>query len=117
MRRQSGLSLSGLLFICALLIAVALLGFKLFPAYAEYMSVQKALTEIGRSPESKGSVKDIEAAFDRRATIDNIRAVAAKDLEIAKQGDGVVISANWSVRVPLVYNVSACMDFEARSDK
>ena len=45
MRRQQGLTLSGLLLICALLIVLALLAFKLFPAYAEYLTVKKALDE------------------------------------------------------------------------
>ena len=115
MKRQRGLSLTGLLLISALLIVLALLGFKLFPAYAEYMTVKKALTEIAHNPEYRGSTREIQATFERRVTIDNIRAVSSRDLEIAKQGDGVAISANWSVKVPLFYNLSACMDFEARS--
>ena len=113
MTRQKGISLSGLLVACVVLIAVALLGFKLFPAYAEYLTVKKAIEEIVRNPEYASSVREIQAAFDRRATIDNIRAVSSKDLDISKQGDSVAVSANWSVKVPLFYNLSACMDFEA----
>jgi hypothetical protein len=116
MKRQQGLSLTGLLLISALLIVVALLGFKLFPAYAEYLTVKKALNDIVRNPEYRGSTREIQAAFERRVTIDNIRAVSSRDLEIAKQGDGVSISASWSVKVPLIYNLSACMDFEARGE-
>jgi hypothetical protein len=116
MKRQRGLTLSGLLLICALLIVLALLGFKLFPAYAEYMTVKKALNEIVRNPEYRSSTREIQAAFERRVTIDNIRAVGSKDLEIAKEGDSVSVSANWSVKVPLFYNLSACMDFEARGE-
>jgi hypothetical protein len=116
MKRQRGLTLSGLLLICALLIVLALLGFKLFPAYAEYMTVKKALNEIVRNPEYRSSTREIQAAFERRVTIDNIRAVGSKDLEIAKEGDNVSVSANWSVKVPLFYNLSACMDFEARGE-
>jgi len=110
------MSLSGLLVICVLLIAFTLLGFKLFPAYAEFLTVQKAVTEIVRNPEYRSSTKEIQAAFDRRATIDNIRAVGGKDLDISKEGDRVTVTASWSVKVPLFYNVSACMDFEARSE-
>jgi hypothetical protein len=116
MRRQKGLSLSGLLFACALVIVLALLAFKLFPAYAEYLTVQKALNEIVRNPEYRSSTREIQAAFERRVTIDNIKAVNSRDLEIAKQGDSVSVSASWSVKVPLVYNLSACMDFEARGE-
>ena len=116
MRRQRGLTLSGLLLICALVIVVALLGFKLFPAYAEYLTVKNALNEIVRNPEYRSSTREIQAAFERRVTIDNIRAVNSRDLEIDKQGDNVSISASWSVKVPLIYNLNACMDFEAQSE-
>ncbi|MCC7080183.1 MAG: DUF4845 domain-containing protein [Burkholderiales bacterium] len=116
MSRQKGLSLSGLLFLCALLIVVAMLGFKLFPAYAEYLTVKKALNDIVHNPEYRSSVKEIQAAFERRVTIDNIKAVGSKDLDIAKQGENVSVSAAWSVKVPLFYNLSACMDFEARGE-
>jgi hypothetical protein len=110
------LTLSGLLLICALLIVLALLAFKLFPAYAEYLTVKKALDEIVRNPEYRSSTREIQAAFERRATIDNIRAVSSRDLEIDREGDNVSVSASWSVKVPLIYNLSACMDFEAQSE-
>lgn len=116
MVRQRGLSLTGLVVSCVLLIGVAMLGFKLFPSYTEYMKVKKAVTEIARSPEARGSPKEAQAAFARRAAIDSISAVRAQDLDISKQGDQLVISASWSTRVPLFYNLSACLDFEARSD-
>lgn len=117
MRGQRGLSLTGLLLICAGLVVVALLGFKLFPSYGEYLSVRKALQEIARNPESRNNPREVQAAFSRRAAIDNIKAVTANDLEIGKQGDQVVIAASWSVKVPLLYNISACLDFEAKSSE
>lgn len=115
MNRQKGMSLSGLLLICAVLVAVVLLGFKLFPAYTEYFKVKSAIAEISKSPEYKGSTKDLQAAFDRRATIDSISVISARDLEFAKGPDGYGISASWAVKVPLFSNISACMDFEVSS--
>ena len=116
MKRERGVTLSGLLVVCIVLIAVAITGFKLFPAYAEYLKVKKAISEIARNPESRSTVGEARAAFDRRSAIDSISAVSGKDLEVTKQANGVAIGANWSVKVPLFYNVSACMDFEARSE-
>jgi len=116
MKRQLGISLTGLLLICVVIIAVALLGFKLFPAYAEYLTVKKTITDISRNPEYKASPKEIQAAFDRAVAIDNIKAVGGKDLDISKDGDRFRVSASWSVKVPLFYNISACMDFEAKGE-
>ncbi len=115
MNRQKGMSLTGLLLICAAVIAVALLGFKLFPAYAEYFKVKSAVAEITKSPEYKGSTKELQAAFDRRAAIDSISAIGARDLEFTKGPDGYAVSASWAVKVPLFSNISACMDFEVGS--
>lgn len=115
MNRQKGVSLSGLLVISVLLIAVVLIGFKLFPAYAEYFKVRNAIAEMSRSPELKGSTRELQAAFDRRAAIDSISVITSKDLEFTKGADGYAVTAAWSVKVPLFSNISACMDFEARS--
>jgi len=114
MKRQQGVSLSGLLIVSVVLVAVAIMGFKLFPSYADYLKVKKALTDIAHNPEYKGSIPEIRAAFGRRAAIDDFKNV--QDIDITKEGNSVVISANWSVKVPLFYNISACMDFEARSE-
>lgn len=115
MNRQKGVSLSGLLVICALLIAVVLIGFKLFPAYTEFFKVRNAITEMSRSPEVRGSTKELQAAFDRRAAIDSISVITSRDLEFTKGADGYTVSAAWSVKIPLFSNISACLDFEARS--
>jgi len=115
MKRQQGVTLSGLLIVAIVLIAVAIIGFKLFPAYNQYLKVKKAVTDIAKNPEySKGSIPEIKMAFGRRATIDDITAV--RDIDITRQGDRAIISASWTVKVPLFYNVSACMDFDARSE-
>jgi hypothetical protein len=109
------MSLSGLLLICAAAITVALLGFKLFPAYTEYFKVKNAITEIAKNPDYKGSTKELQGAFDRRATIDSINVIGSRDLEFTKGPDGYAVSASWAVKVPLFSNISACMDFEASS--
>ena len=41
--RQRGLSMLGFLFVAAVVIVVALVGFRMVPAYIEFYSVQKAL--------------------------------------------------------------------------
>ena len=118
MRKQRGVSLGGLLVVSALLIVVALVGFKLLPSYIEYFTVQRIVRDISHAPDMRGaSVADVQRAFDRRAQIDNVNAVKGTDLEIEKQGDRFEITATYSVRVPLFANVSACLDFEAASGK
>jgi len=114
MKQQRGLSLIGLIIISAVLVFVAVIGFKLLPAYIEYLSVSRAVTDLARGMEVRGgSVRDVMNAFDRRATIDSITSIQGSDLEVTKQGDGFAIVASYSVRIPLLGNVNACIDFEA----
>jgi hypothetical protein len=116
MDKQRGLSLIGLLITSAVIVFFALVGFKLLPAYIEYYTVQRIVTDIAHSPEVRGgSVHDVQAAFARRAVIDNVTSLTSNDLEINKTGDGFEIAASWSKRVPLFGNINACMDFEVKN--
>jgi hypothetical protein len=116
MNKQRGLSLLGLLITSAVVVFFALVGFKLLPSYIEYWTVQRIVTDIGRSPELRGAnIVSVQNAFDRRATIDNVTSVKGRDLEVSKVGDGFEIAANWSSRVPLFGNINACLDFEAKN--
>jgi len=115
MNKQSGVSLSGFLMIAVIVVAVLIIGFKLFPAYTEYLAIQKAITEIAKNPEERSTMRGIREAYERRSAIEDFKSVRGTDLEIDRPGDQVTITAHWSVKVPLFYNVSACMDFNASS--
>jgi hypothetical protein len=118
MKKQQGLTLSGFLLWAVLLIVILLLGFKVGPAYVENYIIQKQLRAIAADPGMQsGERSQIESAFARRASIENITAVEPRDLEITKQGDGIVISAQYTTRVPLFGNASACLDFYPSSAK
>ena len=46
-----------------------------------------------------------------------VQSVAPNDLEITKDGGEVVVSAAWSVKVPVIANFSACLDFAVSTAK
>jgi uncharacterized protein DUF4845 len=116
MRKQRGLSLIGLLITSAVIVFFCLVGFKLLPSYIEYWTIQRIVSDLGRSAELRGtSIVSVQNAFDRRATIDSVTSVRGKDLEVNKVGDGFEIAANWSTRVPLFGNINACLDFEVKN--
>jgi hypothetical protein len=56
-------------------------------------------------------------AFDKRSQIDDITAIRGKDLDIAKNGGSVTISAAYEKKVPLFANISVVIDFEAASSR
>ncbi|MGH8693001.1 MAG: DUF4845 domain-containing protein [Burkholderiales bacterium] len=118
MKHQRGVTFVGMIFIAALIILGAIIALKLVPAYIEYATVVQHLREIARSPDARGgSPREIRTLFSKRAQIDNLRAVAADDIEVTRDGNSVVLSASYQTKVKLFGNLSACIDFEARSSK
>ena len=117
MRKQSGLSLVNLIIGLAVVGFVAVMGMKLIPSYMEYFKVKKMFAAMEQGGALKGTVKEIRYDFDKRNAIEDIRSIHSDDLEITKEGGEAVLSATWSVKVPLVSNISACLDFTVTTAK
>ncbi|MEO7743555.1 MAG: DUF4845 domain-containing protein [Usitatibacter sp.] len=113
MRKQRGITLMGTIITLSILGFVGIMAAKLMPAYLEYGSVKKILKTLEQAGETKGTVRDIRRGFDRLNAIEDVKNVKSEDLEITKQGQDAIVSVSWSVRVPMVSNVSACLDFSA----
>jgi hypothetical protein len=116
-RKQSGVSLSGLLGAAVVLAMLALLGMKVGPEFMEYFQIVKAVKKITHEPGEKNSVAEVRKAFERHATVDNIRAISADDLEISKDGGALVITFAYERRVPLFANVSLLFDFQGSNQE
>lgn len=116
--RQRGATALGLLCI------VAVLGFglygviRLFPAYMEYMSVVRALEQTAK--ESAGNPTTPQAlrtSLIRRWTVEDIKSVEPKDIEIRKAPNGGHTMRAWyRAEVPFVANVSLAADFDKTVD-
>jgi hypothetical protein len=115
--KQLGFELKSAIFWMAILGFLAIMGAKLMPSYIEYFTVKKMLRAMEEQGDLKGTVRDIRVAFDKRNAIEDVKNVKPDDLEITKEGGEAVVTANWSVRVPLVHNISACLDFTATTAK
>ncbi len=112
--KQTGVSLSGLIVVFAILIVIALFGFKVGPAVSEYLTAKKIVTAIAQEKRS-GSVAEIRKAWDTRTMIDEVKVISANDLEITKDGGDVVISFAYKKEVPLFSNIGLYIDFAASS--
>lgn len=119
MRSQKGVTLSGFMMWAVVVVIALLLGFRLGPPYMEYQGIQKLIKSLAEDPGMRvGDYrKAIAGNFGLRAGIDNITAIGPRDLVINKEGEKVVITSDYVVRVPLVGNINACIDFSASSEK
>lgn len=116
MQAQRGITVTGFLVFAVIAIAALLLGFKIGPAYMEYYTIQKIFRVMAAEPSLKAASRgEINSAFNARAGVDNVKAISYSDIQVDKDGSGIVLSAEYSVRVPLFHNLSACMEFRPTS--
>jgi Tfp pilus assembly protein FimT len=118
MKRQRGVSLSGLMMGIALLIPVALLGMKVTPSVIEYYKILKAVKSVGNDSSLQGAgVAAVRKAFEKHAEIDNFKTITAQDIEVTKDGGQLVVFFAYQDKIPLFANVSLVMDYEGSSQK
>ena len=115
LEKSRGLTLMGLIMVLFVLIALALFGMRLLPAYIEYGTAKKAINAIARDGTGASTPQEVRRNFDARAQIDNIESLKGSDLEIRREGGGMVIGFAYRKEVPLVSNVGLYIDFAASS--
>lgn len=114
--RQRGFSFSGFIMIAFLLVFVALLGMKLIPAYVHNAQIASIFKAIATDSAMQGaSIKDIKEAYNKRASINTITDLSAEDIDISKNGGSLTLSATYSVKIPLVGNITLLLDFNPSS--
>ena len=114
-KKGRGLTLMGLIMVLFILVVLLLFGMKLIPAYIEYGTAKKAIEAIARDGTGASTPQEVRRQFDARAVIDNVEVVKGSDLEIRKEGGGMVIAFAYRKEVPLVANVGLYIDFAANS--
>lgn len=110
---ERGVSLTGLIAVLVVLGVLAVLAMKLVPAYLEYSAVKDAIV---RAKETGGSPREMQAAFDRTASVNDVTALRGRDLVITREGGEPEISFAYEKRVPLAGNVSIVIDFAGTTD-
>lgn len=111
---QRGATFWSLMFFLALLGFVMFLGFRLVPPYADDFKVKAAMDSLAKQPDigslSKAAMAD---SLRKRFDIDSITGIdPGKYLVIEQRPRTRVIRFDYQVVVPLMFNVSALLEFE-----
>jgi hypothetical protein len=109
---QRGVSIMGLITALFIFVVVALFAMKLVPSFLEFRTAKTAIELIARSSQNAA---DVRRAWDARAAIDNITSINAKDLDISKDGNQMVIAFAYRKEVPLFGPVGLYIDYAADS--
>lgn len=108
---QKGISFIGLIFVGGMLAIFGLIGAQVLPTAVEFQAVQKAAQKASDGQ----SVAEIRSNFDKIATIDDIKSITGKDLEVTKEGDKVVVSYSYQREIHLAGPAFLTMKYAGRS--
>jgi hypothetical protein len=116
-QHQRGATFLGMVVIIAILGLGLYAGIRLTPVYFEYMAVVRALEQTAKDHQDGAtSPNELRTALDRRWTIEDIRSIQPKDIEIKKSGQGYSMRAWYRAEAPFVANVSLVVDFDKTVD-
>lgn len=113
LQHQRGVSLSGLIFMLAILGLLAIFAMKLIPSLLEYKSAKDA---IKSAKATNGTPQEIRTSFTRNANMNEVKAVTAQDLIITKDGGQTEIAFAYQKDIPLFTNVKLVIDFSATTN-
>lgn len=111
--KQRGVSLSGLIFIVAILGVIAVFGMRTVPSYLEYKAIKNSIVA---AKASGGSVQEMRTSFDKNADVAYITSLAGRDLVFSRDSGQLEISFAYEKRLPLAGNVSLVIDYSGTTD-
>lgn len=109
--RQRGITFFGLLFNAAVLAVLGLVGVQAVPTYIEYIAIGKAVDKArtGQTPD------EIRSIFDKVASVDDIKSIAGKNLEIFKESEKVVVAFEYQREIHLAGPAYLTLKYAGRS--
>lgn len=108
--RQRGATFLGMVIIVAI-VGLGLYGvIRVVPLYLEYTAIVRAMEQTAK--EGASSPQEIRTALDRRWTIEDIKSINPKDIEIKRQGNGYSMRAWYRAEAPFISNISLVVDFD-----
>jgi hypothetical protein len=111
---QRGISVTGLIFILAIVGFFGIMAAKIFPSVLEYKAIKNSI-EVAKA--TNGTVREIQLSFDKNADINAIDAITGKDLIISKESGVTEVSFSYEKRIPLVANATLLIAYSGTTDK
>ena len=107
--RQRGATFIGMVVIAAIIGFGLYGGIRLLPLYFEYMAVVRVLEQAAKEG---GNMEQLRNSLNRRWSIEDIKSVSYKNIEIKRTGGGYTMRAWYRAEAPFVANVSVVADFD-----
>jgi Domain of unknown function (DUF4845) len=96
--KQRGISLISLLFVGIVLAFAGVVGAQVVPTFIEYQAILKS---VKKAANESSTVAEVRNSFDKSQSIEDFKSIAAKDLEVTKNGDKVVVNFAYNKEIHL----------------
>jgi hypothetical protein len=109
--KQRGISFFGLVIVASLLATAGVVVAQVFPTMMEYVAISRAVdkAKLGQT------VAEARSIFDKAATVDDIKTISGKDIEVTKEGEKVVVSFAYQREIHLVGPAYLTLKYAGRS--
>jgi hypothetical protein len=115
---QRGITVTGLIFVGMILLLITIIGMKILPEVIEYAKIVANIKAVAQdSTLRQASTAEVRKAYERRAVVDHTSAIAARDVEITRDGNTLVLSFAYRKEIRLFGPVGLVIDFEASTDR
>ncbi len=115
--KQQGLSLTGFLMVLAVVGFALFIGMKLFPMYQEFWALKKAMKSVATDDTVGADAISIRNSLAKHFDVGYIDGVKPSDVKVERTGEGTMITAEYEVRRPLVYNLDIVGKFKTSEVK
>jgi hypothetical protein len=112
--KQTGITLIGWIILLVPLAICVYMGIRLTPIYLNYMKVAKSLEQVKSEfkGEDAGGVEAIRKALGKHFDIEMIDYPDYKDVKIAREGKGYMVSVTYDDQAPLFSNMFILVAFD-----
>jgi Domain of unknown function (DUF4845) len=116
-RRQRGATALGMIIIVAIIGFALYGGIRLTPLYLEYMAIVRAMEQTAKENAGNAtSPQELRTSLDRRWTIEDIKSIQPKEMEIKRTSAGYTMRAYYEAETPFVANVFLIAKFDKTVD-
>ncbi|MCF6218881.1 MAG: DUF4845 domain-containing protein [Gammaproteobacteria bacterium] len=114
MRREGGMSMMSLMLVLAVVVIFALVAIKVTPIYLENSQIVSAMKRlVQQSEQQEMNLKEVRKGLSSRFSIENIRVIDDRDVDIEIGPDGSVsLYLFYEDRTRLFGNIDLIISFE-----
>ena len=114
LQAQRGVSISGLIVVLGILLAVGMLAMKVIPSLLEYKSIKSG---IAAAKANNGTPVEMRLTFDKNADINSVTRITGKDLMITKVNGETEVAFDYDQSIPLFKDVTLVIHYAGTTDK